>query len=74
MCQAECVVLFMQRYICCSSNKTKVQHNAVNTKQQLKFYCIYTVKTAKFLLFFSMARQPLGGLDRLIVRGFTITL
>jgi hypothetical protein len=25
-------------------------------------------------LFFSMARQPLGGLGRLIIRGFTITL
>ena len=32
-------------------------------------------KTRRYLsLFFPMARQPLGGLGRLIFRGFTITL
>jgi hypothetical protein len=30
--------------------------------------------TGIIILFFSMARQPLGGLGRLIFRGFTITL
>jgi hypothetical protein len=33
-----------------------------------------TVAFFKILAFFPMARQPLGGLGRLIFRGFTITL
>jgi hypothetical protein len=40
-----------------------------NIKMQLK----KRLKTL-IILFFSMVRQPLGGLDRLIFRGYTITL
>jgi hypothetical protein len=47
------------------------------------FICLFTYGVFNAVLgsllrlsndFFSMARQPLGGLGRLIFRGFTITL
>jgi hypothetical protein len=38
------------------------------------FVPLYIAKSRGISFFFPTARQPLGGLDRLIFRGFTITL
>ena len=48
--------------LCCVINKSLVLQN----NQQIHYI--------KYVFFFSMARQPLGGLGLLILRGFTIAL
>jgi hypothetical protein len=42
-------------------------------KTLIKIYTIYWI-VLQSTIFFLMARQPLGGLGRLIFRGFTIKL
>jgi hypothetical protein len=56
------------------------EHDFQQEQQLLLFITIECIPTwrptslTNNAFFFSMARQPLGGLDRLIFRGFTITL
>jgi hypothetical protein len=55
--------------------KIQVFWRLVNGYEHASCISVHTIrKTAYKTIFFSMARQPLGGLGRLIFRGFTITL
>jgi hypothetical protein len=53
---------------------TPVRKYNTNTKKNKRMSTKITETITTFCFFFPMALQPLGGLGRLIFRGFTITL